>query len=402
MVNMNGDQFKGEIIKGESLFLNTRIHEALEVFESVLEKDPENAEALNNIGVVLNGMGRFEEAIDICSNLIKMDPTHSNAIFNLISNYLSLSNWEAAERALSTLCHHLPPEDAQALARKIACLRFSSSESPFLKSIPLTINNQGGTYSLHLLLDISKYSQEIIWNHLKNNNIYEGETLRFISEILKPGDCFVDVGAHIGYFSLFASRFVGAGGQVIAVEPEISNTAHLMIHMSINGIENIDLINKAAGAEDTEAELFVNSDNDGGHALWNPGLHPYNERTRAKGIVRKVKLATLDSILERHEIESVKVVKIDTEGAELEVLKGASKYLSEKRMRNIICEINRFGLNKMGTSEKELRDHMYDLGYETYIMQDQDPGIVKLDREQYIQSPYVFNLLFRQPQSSLY
>jgi hypothetical protein len=48
-------------------------------------------------------------------------------------------------------------------------------------------------------------------------------------------------------------------------------------------------------------------------------------------------------------------------------------------MRNIICEINRFGLNKMGASEKELRDHMYDLGFERYIMQDQDPGIVKLD-----------------------
>lgn len=397
MTNTTVDQFKDEIIKGESLFLNNRIDEALEAFESVSEKDPQNTEVLNNSGVVLNAMGRFEEAIGVFKSILKIRPDHANATFNLISNYLAISDCEAANEALSRYSHQMPLEDAQALAMKIAYLRFSSSESPFLKSIPLTINNQGGTYSLHLLLDISKYSQEIIWNHLKNNSIYEGETLRFISEILKPGDCFVDVGAHIGYFSLFASRFVGASGQVIAVEPEISNTAHLMIHISINGIENIVLINKAAGAEDTEAELFVNSDNDGGHALWNPGLHPYNERTRAKGIVRKVKLTTLDDILERHEIQSVKVVKIDTEGAELEVLKGASKYLSENRMHNIICEINRFGLNKMGTSEKELRDHMYDLGYEAFLMQGHDPGTVKLDRDQYVQSSYVFNLLFSKP-----
>jgi hypothetical protein len=89
-----------------------------------------------------------------------------------------------------------------------------------------------------------------------------------------------------------------------------------------------------------------------------------------------------------------RVYEIDTEGAEGAVLKGAVTSLSNLEIPYVICEINRFGLKQMGSTEKELRDFMRELGYDPYLISDQSPHLQKLAPDFFVNSIYVFNLLF--------
>jgi len=90
----------------------------------------------------------------------------------------------------------------------------------------------------------------------------------------------------------------------------------------------------------------------------------------------------------------MKLIKIDTEGAEGAVLKGAVTSLSNLEIPYVICEINRLGLKQMGSTEKELRDFMRELGYDPYLISDQFPHLQKLAPDFFMKSIYVFNLLF--------
>jgi len=386
--------FANTIAHGEELFLRGEIQEAFEAFESVLEKDPDNVRALNDKGVLLNSTERPQEAILNFSKALEIDPYHPDAAFNLISTHLALADWEGAETHYSRYAGSLPPRNAETLAPDILELKFGDTCSPSLKSIPLTVHIDSHTYFLRLFLDTRKYSQRILWDHVSRNQAYEPGLFKLLGEVFEPGDCFVDVGAHIGYFSLLASRIVGEKGRVIAVEPEALNAAHLEKHLRENKADNVILIQGAAGAVTGEANLYYNSDNDGGHALWDTGLHFYNQKTREQRIVRRVPSFTVDDILGQSGTGKIKLLKIDTEGAEKDVLSGCTKIISNDGVPYVVCEINAFGLHQMGTHEKEIRDFMEEQGFGTYLLQDGSPHIVRLLPGQYVKSRYVFNLLF--------
>ncbi len=139
-------------------------------------------------------------------------------------------------------------------------MSFQSKETPAdasaLKWISLSIRTETGTHELQLYLDPTQYTQKILWDHLNHGQLYEMETLECIARILKPGDLFIDVGAHIGFISLMASKWVGNQGKVIALEPEASNAARFMENIRLNKIDNIDLLPMAAGSEDKEVDFF--------------------------------------------------------------------------------------------------------------------------------------------------
>ncbi|NEN92482.1 MAG: FkbM family methyltransferase [Okeania sp. SIO3H1] len=81
-------------------------------------------------------------------------------------------------------------------------------------------------------------------------------------------ECLLDIGAHIGYYSVLAAKIVGIEGKVFAFEPELSNYQKILENISLNNLNNISLFNLAAGSETKQTQLFFNQDNDGGHALW--------------------------------------------------------------------------------------------------------------------------------------
>ncbi|NER08076.1 MAG: class I SAM-dependent methyltransferase, partial [Okeania sp. SIO3C4] len=249
---------------------------------------------------------------------------------------------------------------------------------------------------IKLSLDSHKFTQKLMLDSLQKGRAYESEIFQLIPKFLQNGDCFIDIGAHIGYYSVLAAKIVGIEGKVFAFEPELSNYQKILENISLNNLNNISLFNLAVGSETKQTQLFFNQDNDGGHALWDVGKHPFNQKSLGNQTMQNIQQSTLDDILVRQkDIGQIKMIKIDTEGAELDVIKGAVNTFSQYNVPYIICEINRFGLQQMGTNEKELREFMDSLKYETYLItSDEINPLVKLPIDKYYQTSHIFNVLF--------
>jgi FkbM family methyltransferase len=263
--------------------------------------------------------------------------------------------------------------------------------------ISLTLTREHGPTQVTLSLDPEQLSQRYMLSDLTSGRLYEAETSHFLGAVLRAGDTFIDVGAHVGYFSMLGAALVGPTGRVVSFEPDESNYAHLLEHVARNSASHVLPVPLALGAEPRVAEFFVNADNDGGHGLWQVGTHPFNERTREAPRTRKVFLTSLDDFLGDRSVPSLKVIKIDAEGSELAVLTGARELLARHSVPFVIAEINRFALEAMGSSEAALRATMTRLGYETYLFQPGQDVLQRLRPDQTVETDYVFNVLFRHP-----
>jgi FkbM family methyltransferase len=233
-----------------------------------------------------------------------------------------------------------------------------------------------------------------MWECFAAGQIYESEIAQYLITTLKRGYTFLDIGAHIGYFSLLAAILVGDTGQVMAFEPEGSNFEHLQRHVLLNGCCNVKTFQLALGKRDSTADFYINHDNDGGHALWDVGSHDFNVKSRRNPTVCQIDLRKLDTVLVSQTAGSIKVIKIDAEGCEHDILSGAKGTLLKHALPDVVCEVNGFALNQMNTDEATLRRFMEDLGYNAYLLRQAVPQLVKLAPDDRVRSDGVFTFLF--------
>lgn len=227
-----------------------------------------------------------------------------------------------------------------------------------------TIDN-GSLEPVSLTLNDNLFTHYVMASCLSHGMLYEPESTDILLKVLKKGSTFVDVGAHIGWFSLIASRIVGESGLVYSFEPDRSNFSRFLEHIEANKAENIVPIFMAVDSKPGRRNFHINLDNDGGHALYDPGMFQCNEKTREHPKSAKVMATSLDSFFDHHSKvwPEIDLLKIDTEGAEVEVLEGAYGLLSQGKIHNILAEINIPGLSQMGDTEAEMRELMDELGY---------------------------------------
>ncbi len=233
---------------------------------------------------------------------------------------------------------------------------------------PYRMELSHGAMRVQYDLDLNAPSQRFIYDCCQGGGVYEAATAFLMTQVLRPGDTFVDVGAHVGFFAMIAGAIVGPSGRVIAFEPNAENFAALQNNATLNGFAHVTCINSAVGDRDGEATFFENLDNDGGHALWDPGLHPFNEQSRDRQAMRRLPIARLDTVLPSLGVGSVKAVKIDTEGAEVQVLDGGRQCLAAPGLALLVCEDNEFGLERLGTSGVELRRALDKLGFAVCVL----------------------------------
>jgi FkbM family methyltransferase len=259
-----------------------------------------------------------------------------------------------------------------------------------------TINRPGLERDVVLQLDPEFFSQRLMLDCFRAGQLYEPETTLPVDLLLQPGDTFIDIGGHVGLYSMLAAGLVGPTGRVYVFEPERANYAHLLTHIALNHFHHVFPFPWAVGHSTSVVDFFTNFDNDGGHALWDPGRHPFNQRSRQQVSKESVFLISLDDIFGSAQPGFAKLIKIDTEGNEANVLRGARNFLTRAQVPAVIAEVNRFGLEQLGSSEQELRTLMTDLGYTTYALVGALP--VRLAPHESIQSNYVYNVLFANPQ----
>jgi FkbM family methyltransferase len=193
---------------------------------------------------------------------------------------------------------------------------------------------------VELLVDTNDWiGKQIYWY-----GDYEAGTLAFLKKYLKEGDVFLDVGAYIGDISCAACRMVGSNGFVYAVEPNPKNSELLTKNFKINGFNNAVIFN--FGLSDTTKFGELYSDEEG-----NSGASSFirTELSRSN-IGLQVNLTTLDILIREKKIRIPTFIKIDVEGYEIEVLRGAKQML--RSYSPILCieyvrEMNR----EKGSSE---------------------------------------------------
>jgi FkbM family methyltransferase len=211
---------------------------------------------------------------------------------------------------------------------------------------------------------------------MTHHRLYEHETTGLLLQHLRPGDVFIDVGAHIGWFTVWASRFVGNQGSVYAFEPEPYNYKSMLNTLEMNGCINVVTRRSVVSDHDGESVLYVNQDNDGGHSLWDCSRHDFNQKTKLCGTSILVPCTTLDSFCFAGKVGQIRMVKIDTEGAEVLVLRGALELLSISAIDYVVCEVNQSGLEMLGSNANEMHSIMEDNGYHLSHRDDVEPGCV--------------------------
>lgn len=151
---------------------------------------------------------------------------------------------------------------------------------------------------------------------------------------IKPGNVVMDVGAHIGSFTLKAAREVGPSGTVLSFEPSAENFNLLSQNVKTNSYSNARLFKTAVGSEPGAAELRVNKRRGTNSLYENTGMELVS--------TERVPVTTLDSVAKELNLRKVDFMKIDVEGSELEVLRGATGLLSSSKPA-IAMETHDFG-----------------------------------------------------------
>ncbi len=143
----------------------------------------------------------------------------------------------------------------------------------------------------------------------------------YLGNKLEEGDVVVDCGAHVGTFSLLASRIVGKSGVVIAIEPAKENLKILKRNIRKNRVKNIIIVPKALWSSRGKMRLGISEVNPGEHSLLHRNALHQNLSSEI------IRADTLDNILRELRVRKVNFIKMDIEGAEIEALKGMERTL---------------------------------------------------------------------------
>jgi FkbM family methyltransferase len=152
----------------------------------------------------------------------------------------------------------------------------------------------------------------------------------------KGGDTVVDVGAHAGHYTLISSKRVGANGKIVAIEADPSNFEILNRNIKLNKLTNIIPLNYAAYSKQTKLKLYLPVE-ESGFSIYNTIMV---NRAKPEEKFIEVNANTLDYLLQQNGIRNANWIKIDVEGAEFEVLKGAHNILSNSKDIALLIEIH--------------------------------------------------------------
>ncbi len=207
---------------------------------------------------------------------------------------------------------------------------------------------------------------------------FESAEVQFVERFLRQGMTFLDVGAHHGLYTLLASKRVGPKGRVIAFEPSRRERRWLVRHVWLNFCRNVRVEPFAVGSVRSQADFFVvDGREDWGNSLRPPAVEGATHRVR-------VDVISLDDYLAQNGNWTVDFVKLDVEGAELEVLRGARHLLSDVPRPVILAEVYDVRTEPWGYRAREIVEHLHNLDYEWFeVLADGAIARIETDREVY-------------------
>jgi len=226
-------------------------------------------------------------------------------------------------------------------------------------------------------------AQEPLGREIFLSGQWDTSVTNLVLAILRPGDMVVDIGAHVGYVSLLASKQVGVHGKVYAFEPATATRSMLLDHLKLNGATNIEVRTQAIS--DRAGTVTFNAVTEG-----NLGLSSIRAVHESKSSV-EVMTARLDDVLV--DLKSLRLIKIDIEGAEQLALNGMPHIL-KKHSPDLIVEVTDRFLREMGSTAQSMQDYMTTFGYKMYAIRNSCDELINLHAGGLNRMPWQFNALF--------
>ena len=204
--------------------------------------------------------------------------------------------------------------------------------------------------------------RDLIGSEILRSWMWESETVRFVWGWLRAGMTVLDVGAHVGQYTLLASGLVGPAGRVIAFEPHPVLGPVLRRNVSRAGCQNVTVLPVALGRARGPGTLVLHPpDNFGGSSLRPDDASAHHARAT-------VEVTTLDEALDRLGTPPVDLAKIDVEGAELDVIDGALGTLAASPDIVLIVEFLRHNQLRFGHAVEDLEARLRELGFRLFTL----------------------------------
>jgi FkbM family methyltransferase len=189
------------------------------------------------------------------------------------------------------------------------------------------------------------------------SGLYEPNEFYWLNGCLMPGQTFIDIGANLGLYTIFAAKKVGPCGTVVAIEPSSREFARLKANVELNELSNVRVLRVATSNHSGEADLLVAEEAHSGHNTLGDFGYPIMARGK-----ERVRAMRLDEIVRELGLTRVDVVKIDVEGAEYATLQGAADTV-ERFKPIILLEVSDRALRHQGASGSQVWDFLLWKGY---------------------------------------
>ncbi len=198
---------------------------------------------------------------------------------------------------------------------------------------------------------------------------YERETTRLFEGLVGRNMTVLDVGAHVGYYTLLSARLVGPEGKVYALEPDPENFTLLQKNVALNGYGNVILVPKAVSDRTGRLKLFLSSQGNDRHSIF------ANPRSVLRERSIEVDAVSLDEFLAAEGWPHVHLIKMDIEGAEPLALQGMSQLLSRSEDLKLVLEFAPESLQAGGFVPSEFLERLMALGFTLSSVE--EDGILK-------------------------
>jgi len=204
------------------------------------------------------------------------------------------------------------------------------------------------------------------YHYLRDGNP-ETHECALLERLLRPGMTVVDVGANHGLFSLEAVHLTGRSGLVHAFEPTPSTRALLLNNLAANNLTMVKVYPSALGEVPGTAQLRVHRELSGLNTLATKDI-TWNQTTLPADEIVDVPVTTLDEHAAHEGLDRIDFLKIDVEGFELGVIRGARGLLQAKRVDRIMVEIGDVTCANAGVSPVDLLNELHALGYQLHAI----------------------------------
>lgn len=200
-----------------------------------------------------------------------------------------------------------------------------------------------------------------------------------VKKIIKKGNIVIDIGAHMGYYTLLFARTVGENGHVYSFEPDPRNFDLLKKNVEINGYKNVTLIQKAVSNKTGRGKLYLGE--------YSGGNRIFDTHDDRKSI--EIETIRLDDYFENNS-RKIDFLKMDAEGTEIDIIEGMNLLLQKSQNIRIMCEFYPTLIKKFGREPEEYLKSLNNQGFKLFHL-NADKKIMEPVNNEKLMKEYNFN-----------